>query len=52
MSKRQRFYTPSVPDEHYDKMLAALRHKWGILNDSALISRAVYEAYKRIDSKS
>ena len=51
MSKRQRYYTPSVPDEHYDKMLAALRREWGILNDSVLISRAITEAYKRIDSK-
>ena len=47
MSKRQRYYTPSVPDEQYDEMLAALRNEWGILNDSVLISRAITEAYKK-----
>ena len=48
MSPRQRYYTPYIPDEQYDKMLAALRNEWGILNDSVLISRAITEAYKRI----
>ena len=47
MSKRQRYYTPRVTDEQYDKMLNALRIEWSVQNDSDIVHRAIVEAYKR-----
>ena len=52
MSKRQRYYTPRVTDEQYDKMLNALRIEWSVQNDSDIVHRAIVEAYNKTKESS
>ena len=49
MSKRQRYYTPTLEDSWFDTFLDALKKHYGIEDHSDLITRIVIEHTKVIE---
>jgi hypothetical protein len=46
MAKKQRWYRLGLPDSMADAIIARLKAKWGLANDSELITKLLVEADK------
>ena len=48
MSKRQRYFTPTIEDSWFDTMIDVLKKHYNIENDSDLITRIVIEQAQKV----